>query len=79
MIYPTLKEVIISGEILVIWFPLRLLLGYLASEASKERKRIIKQHVHHGHVLPFKHCSDGDCILIASETQALEQGQEPAH
>lgn len=76
MIYhPSFRELVISGELLVVLFPLRILLGFLTSEAEKERKRIIKQHVKQGHDLPFKHCSSEDCASIASETQSMSLEQ----
>lgn len=38
---------------------------------ERERRKIIREHVKHNHLLPFKHCSENKCATAGLQTDYL--------
>lgn len=80
--HPDIDQVIVSGELFFLLYPLRIMARVIESEASKEhkelRKILIKRHVklHNGH--KWKHCKVDSCASLAVTT-VIDSGDLQGH
>lgn len=61
---PTGHDLLISAEILIALFPLRLILDAITSDVRRARRKIIHRHVHQAHNQRLHRCEDADCTTL---------------
>lgn len=67
---PSVKEIIVAAELLVILWPLRVIMRRLEGDFRPERNRIIHRHVKAGHGGRLKDCFDLHCASLRNLPQA---------